>query len=470
MPDVSMQRLPQPEFHGLIGVARREMTPPPGMYARSWGSATHDIAEGVHQPLLATCLVFQDLQRRTELVMLAIDVMVLWDQEAHRVRSAILERTGLEPHRLIVHPSHTHGVSMLLRKDAGRPGGHLIAPYLDSLPPLFCELIAEARAGVREATLGTKYGRCGLAFNRDAIDIASGRDVCGLNPAVQADDTVLVGRVTDSSGRIMATLVNYACHPVSLGGGNKLLSPDYVGPMRQVVEEHTGGICVFFQGAAGDVTPRRSYEANVEAAEQNGRELGFAVLATLTGMPPPGHEIVYRGVEESGTALGIWRATPKPAISNALLARTVAARLPIRDMPTRAEIQAKMAGKLEHYERERLERALARRELVGDGRTGELPLTVWRLGDFFFVSTPAEPYTDFQRAVRAAYPEAAIAVLMASDGARNYLPTPQTYGRDVYQVRVALYEAGALEALRDLAIANIKDMSAPTPGHSRRLG
>lgn len=454
-----VQRLPQPEFHGLIGVARREITPPPGMYARAWGSSAHDIAEGVHQPLLATCLVFQDLQCRTELVLLAIDVMVLWDAEAQRIRSAIVERMGLEPDQLIVHPSHTHGMPLLLRKDAGRPGGHLIAPYLDSLPPILCELIAEARIGVREATLGTKYGRCGLAFNRDAVDVASGRDVCGLNTVEKADDTVLIGRVTDSAGHILATLVNYACHPVSLGGGNRLLSPDYVGPMRHVIEEQAGGICVFFQGAAGDMTPRRSYESNVEAAEQNGRELGLAALSTLSGMSPPGHEIVYSGIEESGTPLGIWRVAAKPSLSDVLSARTVAALLPIRDMPTSVEIHAKLATETKRYEKERLERALARRELVGDGKMGELPLTVWRLGDIFIVSTPAEPYTEFQTALRAAYPEAAIVVLMASDGARNYLPTPQTYARDVYQVKVALYDVGALEALRDLAISTINEIS-----------
>ena len=34
--------------------------------------------------------------------------------------------------------------------------------------------------------------------------------------------------------KIIATMVNYACHPVSLGGGNKMISPDYYGAMREV--------------------------------------------------------------------------------------------------------------------------------------------------------------------------------------------------------------------------------------------
>jgi hypothetical protein len=71
---------------------------------------------------------------------------------------------------------------------------------------------------------------------------------------------------------------------------------------------------------------------------------------------------------------------------------------------------------------------------------------VWRLGESFLVATPTEPYTQFQISLREQFPEAAIAVLMASDGAKNYLPQPASYMRDVYQVRVALYEAGSLES------------------------
>ena len=36
---------------------------------------------------------------------------------------------------------------------------------------------------------------------------------------------------------------------------------------------------------------------------------------------------------------------------------------------------------------------------------------------------------------------------MASDGAKNYLPVPSAFKRDVYQVRVALYDVGSLESM-----------------------
>ena len=42
-----------------FGIARGDITPPVGIYHRMWGAALHDRAEGVHQPLLATAMVFR---------------------------------------------------------------------------------------------------------------------------------------------------------------------------------------------------------------------------------------------------------------------------------------------------------------------------------------------------------------------------------------------------------------------------
>jgi hypothetical protein len=439
-------------------VARRDATPPLGIYSRAWGSAVNDTPTGVHRPLFASCLVFRDAAAGTELVFVTLDVMIFWQEEAVKLRAAILSRLGLRPEQLIVHPSHSHGTPMLLRKHADRPGGHFIGAYLDSLPALFCELIEEARAACVEATLGWRYGRCSMAVNRDAIDPASGRDVCGLNPQAVADDTVLVGRVTDGAGRVRATIVNYACHPVSLGGGNQLLSPDYIGAMREVVEKEAGGVCVFLHGASGDMTPRRSYESDVAAADQNGRELGFAALGTLAAMFPPGKRLEYAGIEESGTALGIWRLAPKPRVNDAVSAERITTTLRTRDMPTRAQIEEAMASNPSQYERERLERALDRRAIVGDGVEGDFYFTVWQLGDAFIVATPGEPYSEFQVALRARFPDTAIAVLNASDGCLNYLPVPAAFSRDVYQVRVALFQAGSLEKILVLAADTIQHM------------
>ena len=56
-----------PEFAGDIGIGRTDITPPTGIYSRSWGCAEHDTAEGIHRPLLASCVLLAGGEPRLEL-------------------------------------------------------------------------------------------------------------------------------------------------------------------------------------------------------------------------------------------------------------------------------------------------------------------------------------------------------------------------------------------------------------------
>jgi Neutral/alkaline non-lysosomal ceramidase, N-terminal len=443
--DLTSQCLSHPEFRGRVGLAQTAITPPEGIYARLWGSAKHDVADGVHRPMLAKAMVLQADAAGVKLVLVTLDAVALWQEEADRIRGAIIERLRLSPEHVMIHPSHTHSSPMLARRHADRPGGDLIAPYLDSLPQRCAELAATAEASLSPGVLSWAYGVCALAFNRDAVDGPSGRGVCGLNLDRAADHTLLVGRISDASGAVRGVIVNYACHPVSLGGGNRLISPDYVGPMRELIERETGATCLFLHGASGDLTPRRSYESTVEAAERNGRELGFAALATLGGMLPPASSLEYQGIEESGTALGVWRSAGKPSVSSDLTAQSALLRLALKDLPSRETIVARMQSSTERYELERLERMLAMKDRLGTDTAGSLPVTVWRVGEAFLVATAGEPYSRYQVELRRRFPASAIAVLNLTNGATSYLPEASAYERDNYPARVTEYAAGCLE-------------------------
>ena len=461
-----MNGLSHSEFRGRIGFARTAITPPAGIYARLWGSAKHDLAEGVHQPMLATCMILDSEQGVGELVLISFDAVALWQEEIDRIRNALIGQFGLQARQLMLHASHTHSSPMLSRRHADRPGGHLIAPYLDSLPERVCAIVSAARADLFPGTLSWSYGTCSLAFNRDALDPASGRGVCGLNPARAADHTLLVGRATDRACRIRGVIVNYACHPVSLGGANKLLSPDYVGPMRALVEREAGGLCLFLHGASGNLTPRRSYEAGTDAAEQNGRELGFAALTTLSGMLPPGRRLDYSGIEESGTALGVWKSTDKADVCELLEAKTFSVQLRLKQFPPREQVVAELEAAKEPYLIERLDRALAMRDRIGSNTVGSLLVTLWRAGDAFLIATTGEPYSEFQVALRNRFPDSAVAVLNLTNGATSYLPEAAAYGMDVYPVRVTEFASGCLEQAIEQTISAV--LRLQERDHARR--
>jgi hypothetical protein len=118
--------------------------------------------------------------------------------------------------------------------------------------------------------------------------------VCGLNPDGPTDDTLLVSKIMAESGKLIGTLVNYACHPTTLAWQNTLISPDYIGALRETVEAECHAPCLFLQGASGDLGPREGYVGDTAVADRNGRQLGFAALA-LEALPPPGTQFVMPG-------------------------------------------------------------------------------------------------------------------------------------------------------------------------------
>ena len=114
-----------PEFRGRIGVARKDITPPVGIYSRTWGSAKHDMAEGVHRPLFGSCLVFQQSDRTAELVFFALDTIVLDPVETATLRATLhAAASASSAEQLMLHPSHStlHALAIAPQQDIVRAG------------------------------------------------------------------------------------------------------------------------------------------------------------------------------------------------------------------------------------------------------------------------------------------------------------------------------------------------------------
>ena len=74
----------QSEFKGEIGVAKADITPPNGIYSRSWGSAKHDAAEGIHRPLYVTSMFICGGDPKIELYLVCFD-LGWWYDNAHEM-------------------------------------------------------------------------------------------------------------------------------------------------------------------------------------------------------------------------------------------------------------------------------------------------------------------------------------------------------------------------------------------------
>jgi len=488
---VAKTTLDFPQARCRTGVARVDITPPAGIYHRMWGAARHDRATGIHRPLTATILTMRPVDESGPgLTLIAMDHCLLWSQEMSAFLEAVSRQAGIDRDSIVTFFSHTHAAGLMGLERTGLPGGDMIPAYLEELATRTAAAVSQAGSAETTCLLSFGTGRCDLAQNRDYFDEQAGHYVCGFNPDGQADDSVIVAKVVDeASGRTTATIVNYACHPTTLAWDNTLISPDYVGSMREVVETATNAPCLFIQGASGDIGPRDGFVGDVEIADRNGRQLGYAAASTLERLvvatrkrgDSSGIDAVkmsYTGAVLSGATIGTWQTQAVDESRAAALTcwrfREATVELPFRqDLVTREQLEqeqrrwqaveqsAAEAGDADQAADaramvERMTRRLVRVRDLPAGRTYSFQFRVWRFGDVVWVVMEGEHYNVLQRRIRATFPGVEIVVASLANGSACwYLPDEQAYGKGLYQEEASVLAQGSLETLISAIIEQI---------------
>lgn len=434
-------------FRGRIGIARTDITPPIGIYSRNWGAAKHDVASSIHRRLTLSVLTLTSLAGGQPLVF--VDADLGWwktPQTYQKFSARLLDALAIPPANFIFALSHTHSGPPLMDPDDSLPGSDLLRTWMEEVYESTVRAVRQALANSIEATLDWHVGRCGLATYRDLPDPVPGqaRVICGFNPNGTPDDTLLVGRITNASGRIAATLTNYACHPTTLAWENTAISPDYVGAMRDTMEQVTHAPALFMLGACGDLAPRYQYVGAPEIADGHGRQLAYAAFATLQGMEPPGTRLAFAGTVESGAPLAVWKHEACE-LSHALKAIQTSVELTLKDWPTADALEQQRLACTDRALEERLRRKRDIRRGLGDGTTFSLPITAWRIGDAVLVGSCCEPYSVLQQELRRRFPDHVVICMNLINGSIGYLPPAELYDTEVYPVWQTPFDRGSLE-------------------------
>jgi hypothetical protein len=483
---MSISYVPTPTSRCRFGIGRCDITPPIGIYHRFWGAASHDQATGVHQNLTATVLWLGDMDAGAETeargqVVVALDHCLFRPDEMDELLGRTSELINVAPSRLLFAFSHTHSAGYHSRDRGHLPGGELIGPYLDGLPEKIAAAYREAVASIQPATFTYASTSCAMGHQRDYWDAQRKQYVCGFNPEHSGDLPLHVVRVSDEHGGLLATIVNYPCHPTTLAWQNTLISPDYVGELRKTVEQATGAPCTFLLAPCGDIGPRYGFVGETATAERNGRQVGYAALSALESMPIAATDFHYTGPVLSGATLGTWELRPLSPERQQQVAvrqqRSWHVDLPyLPDLPTadqaRRELQdlaAQEAAALDRDDRsaarefralaERKRRLLERIRPLPAGSQYPFPLHLWRFGDAYWVAIEGEPYHWLQQHLQQIFPELTIIVIAIANGARcSYLPTRADYDKPLYQVDVALLAPGCLEKIAASIVEEVRSM------------
>ncbi|MVZ64681.1 hypothetical protein GQF61_02360 [Sphingobacterium sp. DK4209] len=446
-------------FEGIIGVSTKIITPKVGIYTRNWGAGDSQYSEGVHRPLELNCLTLQENEHSAPTIIISAD-LGWWktpDEEAY-IRTGVRKHFNIELPNLMFCLSHTHSGPSLSLADSQKKGGELIKPYLDFLLEASIAAIQTALDTSFSGRLDWRYGSCDLATNRDFYCGEENRYLTGFNPEITGDNTLLVGRVTDMESRVKFLIVNYACHPTTLAWDNHLISPDYIGAMREVIKDSVGVDLMFLQGASGDQAPAIQYVGDVDVADNYGRQLGYSVLSTIYQFIDVSKSLAFQGSVESGASLAIWGLTDV-AISTTLIPQIIYVKLPVRDLPSELELQSLWTKSSDSVEKERLWRKIGLRRILGDNDSFELPVWIWKVGETIIVGQCTEAYVHFQKQIRDAFFPTPVVVINIVNGYIGYLPTKELYQSDAYSVWQTPFEAGSLEKLESGVVRAIVNLN-----------
>jgi neutral ceramidase len=263
------------------GVYRVDITPPVGIsmvgyYARDGVSA------GVERPLTATALVLSTDEAKVAIV--SCDLIFIQNPIVDEIRRLIGESIRVDPSCILINCSHTHCGPTLpgftFESEAQRT---LQNSYQENLKYLLVGCVHAADCRLRPARIGFDRGSACIGINRREKD-ADGTVVLGENPGGPMDTDVAVLRVDESNGKPLAVLFSYGCHTVTMGPKCLMLSPDFPGPARQLIEEATGATALFLQAAGGNINPITGIGATNDDTENMtrlGQTLGAEVLKTM---------------------------------------------------------------------------------------------------------------------------------------------------------------------------------------------
>lgn len=441
------------------GAARASIEPPlphdlQGFVRRPVSATAHTPGD----PLSLTCAVFEDDGRAT--VVVAADLTGVDTEAADRIRAAVADTVPVAAADVLINCSHSHAAPWLRSDGAKLGGGHdeytpLERAYAARLPYDFASVALEAWNTRTPARVAGGTGRVGsLAVNRRERT-PDGRTILGWNPDLSIDDDVPTIRVDALDGTPIATVTAFGCHPVVVGPEVPWTGSDYVGPLRRRVEQVRGGVCVFLQGAAGNVLPLEAFFDHDGPQHPMGERLGLEALHSVADADPVEREIVKLDFG-SVTPISLYRkvvADDQPAQGLAATRRIV--DLPMLTPPSLDELRAELVEREAELDaaraggagRERtnpmryhvswLRRMLDRGELLADWRTSRGEIWAMRVGDCAIVGAPGEIFTEIGQAVRRASPFGTTLFAGYCQGILGYVATPEEHPHGGYEPSVA---------------------------------
>ena len=425
-----------------VGASRVDITPkdgtPLGGYYKFRGSA------GVLDPLYAKTIVME--KDGTHAVIVVLDLSGTVRPVVAAARKAIQEQCGIEGDHVMISGTHTHTGPQQPRDSMMDDITQVNSPpgvvYISALPGLIAESVKQAKAKLAPVNASVAIGKAeGISFNRRIL--REGQQEVIWQPGkltpldrpagpVDPDVGVLLFQGAGADATPVASLLNFAMHPTSVGGGVKI-SADYPGVFTKLVSERHGTsmIAVFANGTCGNinhtdyVTGKRRSTLELGTALADAADVAWPNLKRVTTFKPRTRSEQVTLSRRTFTEAQITKAKDMAAnmftknFGTVPMAETVCIleTLDKKDKPLLAEVQV---------------------VAISD--------------DVAVVALPGEIFVELGLAIKKASPFKHTLIAELSNGSVGYVPNREAYPQGNYEIVSARSEAGSGEKIVEVAL------------------
>ncbi len=437
-----------------VGAAAVKITPPLGIGMAGYYHARG--AQGTHDDLFAKAIVLECGGRRAALV--GLDLISTTRPLVEAARQEIEKAAKIPGDHVMLSATHAHTGPVLAhrgKREAAQGGQADVAQrYSAELPSKIAECVRLAASRLEPARVLAGTGREErLSYNRrfHMKDGAVGWNPGKLNPnivrpagPIDPEVGVLLFEAVQGKARprAVATYVNFAMHPDTVGG--QFFSADYPGVLARLLGEYKGPemVTLFANGACGNLNhidvAWADPQKGPEEAARIGTVLAAAVLQTYKQVQPAG--LGPLRAKSEIVKLPLAKVTPEDLEK----ARAVVARLGKKEnVPFLAQVQAYKAL-----------------DVAGrEGKPHEIEVQVIALGDdVAWVGLPGEVFVELGMAIKKASPFRHTMIAELANNSMGYIPNRSAYPEGNYEVVSARCAEGSGEMMVDAAVRMLREV------------
>lgn len=438
-----------------IGFCRVDLTPNESVTLCGYGDDAQRLSVGVLDPVTGTCIAITDKKGETVLIY-SLDLLASFRPLTAAVREAITQATGIPGHRITLAGTHTHaGPSVgTMQLDATKR-------FFDRTVKLLVQAAQNALADRAAATLcigRSQTEKMSFVRHYRMENGCYGGDNFGTwdSPIVahasDADEQIQLVRFI-REGKPNILLMNWQAHAkmsstatTDFGKAHRNhISSDYIGYARQVLEEKTGDLVIYFSGAAGNLNPssRMDSEPTSEDPAIYGKQLAMAALAGLENMQSihagvvcTRQQLVTVPVDHSDDhlvelAAKIWAIWPED------------------------QLLCKETARQNGFNSAYAARDVVARSQAGTERT--LELNTVGIGDLGFAIASYEMFCVNGQHIKENSPYAMTFILTCANAYDNYLPSDFAFTHGGYEVDSRKLPRGSAELMADTFLQMLQE-------------